>query len=109
MLRKTSAAEPVLGVIGTFCIEPPEVAPVDPPPEALIPVPGTFPSPPLIGGAPFGGGVKVTWEPPPVCPIPTRESFFNPLTGRTEYYFYYPPGVTVIPPECNNLAGGIFN
>jgi hypothetical protein len=36
MLRKTSAAEPVLGVIGTFCIEPPEVAPVDPPPEALI-------------------------------------------------------------------------
>lgn len=108
MLRKVSATEPVLGVVGTICVTTENVAPSEEAaPETLelpeVDAPG--PRPPVVviddgndNDTFIGGG----FSNPPVCPVPERKTTFDPLTGQTITFYTYGPGVTVIPPECGS-------
>lgn len=113
MLRKISASEPVLGVIGTICVEAVAVAPSeDAAPETVeVPQEPVLPRPPVVviddgrdTDTFLGGG----FSPPPVCPMPTLKTAFDPLTGTTRQYYDFGPGVTEVPAQCQIGAGVFF-
>jgi hypothetical protein len=105
MLRKISATEPKLVIVGFVCV--PRQSPPELPAEALEVVEyGGRPRPPVVTvGADDGFGINVSFNTPPVCPVPVRKSFFNPLTQQLEYYYDYGRGIVTVPPEC---GGGFF-